>query len=93
LANTACTSALQRAHQGHTFLYYLDVSLEETLRRHATRPQATEFSADDMRCWYQQADLLGFEGEHVIPESASMKQAIAHVGTTTGLTPSPIRSD
>jgi guanylate kinase len=27
----------------------LDVSIAETLRRHATRPQAAEFGADDMR--------------------------------------------
>lgn len=31
-------AAVRRAHRGRTFVYYLDVSLAETLRRHATRP-------------------------------------------------------
>jgi hypothetical protein len=35
---------LGRDHLGVTRFYYLDVSLEETFRRHTTRPQAAEFT-------------------------------------------------
>lgn len=32
--------------------YAFDLSLEETLRRHAGRPQAAEFGEDSLRRWY-----------------------------------------
>lgn len=85
-------AALGRAHRGRTFVYYLDVSLAETLRRHATRPQASEFSADDMRGWYQPADLLGVDGEHVIPQHSSMEESIAYIAATAGLPQASILS-
>jgi len=72
-------AALRRAHRGQTFFYYLDVSLAETLRQHATRPQASQFSADDMRGWYRPGDLLGFDGERAI------RKAPQWTGATTGL--------
>ena len=56
------------------------------MRRHATRPQATEFSPDDMRGWYEQRVLLGFDGEHVIPEISSMAETVAYITETSGLT-------
>jgi predicted kinase len=62
---------LRHAHRGPTFFFYLSVSLEETLRRHRTRPQAAEFTADQMRSWYQAEDLLRFTGERVIPEAST----------------------
>ena len=36
--------ALRRDHRGLSRFYYLDVPLEETMRRHATRPQAGDFA-------------------------------------------------
>jgi hypothetical protein len=85
-------ASLWRAHRGQTFFYYLDVSLEETLRRHATGPQATEFSADDMRGWYQPADLLGFGEEHTIQESSSFEESIVYIATTARLPLAPAMS-
>ena len=40
---------LRRDHSGTSSFFYLDVSYEETLRRHSTRPQRHQFSAEDMR--------------------------------------------
>jgi hypothetical protein len=34
---------LRRDHLGLSYFYYLDVSIDETVRRHAPRPQAAEF--------------------------------------------------
>ncbi|HEY9476405.1 MAG TPA: kinase [Mycobacteriales bacterium] len=79
-------ASLHRSHRGQTFFYYLDVSLEETVRRHATRPQATEFSPDDMRGWYERRDLLGFDGEHVIPETSSLEETVTYIAETSGFT-------
>lgn len=77
--------ALHHAHRGTTHLFYLDVSLDETLRRHTTRPQAAEFTPEDMRGWYTQRDLLGFGDEHVIGEASDIEASIAHIAAVTGL--------
>lgn len=76
---------LIQAHRGRSFVFYLDVTWEETLRRHATRPQAAEFSAEDMRGWYLPRDLLGVDGEHVIPEHVTLQRSVAYIGNATGL--------
>ena len=60
---------LNRDHLGSSHFYYLDVSLDETLRRHATRPQATEFGPDDLRGWYCQ------RGFHRSTSASSRKPA------------------
>jgi deoxyadenosine/deoxycytidine kinase len=67
---------LNRDHLGSSHFYYLDASLDETLRRHATRPQATEFGPDDMRGWYCQRDLLSSIHERVIPETSTLEQTV-----------------
>ncbi|MBA2310627.1 MAG: kinase [Pseudonocardiales bacterium] len=73
----ACLADLCSAHQGQTFVYYLDVSLEESLRRHAARPQATEFTEQDMRGWYAPRDLLEVDGECVIGEESTLESSVA----------------
>jgi predicted kinase len=79
---------LCRAHRGRTAVYYLDVSWEETLRRHATRPQAAEFGEAEMRQWYLPRDLLGVAGERVIGEDSSQAETLAEVaGNLDGVPP------
>lgn len=67
---------LLREHRGASSVFYLDVSFEETLRRHQMRPQAAEFTAEDMRGWYLTHDVLGTEGEHVIGEQSSFDATV-----------------
>jgi hypothetical protein len=74
------------AHLGSTFVFYLDVSLPEMLRRHATRPQATDFTADDVCGWYLDKDLLGVDGEHRIDETSSAPDTVSYIARTAGLT-------
>jgi hypothetical protein len=76
---------LDRDHSGVSGFYYLDVSLEETLRRHATRPEAAEFGASDMRDWYRPRDLLASVRERVIPETSAPEQTVALILTETQL--------
>lgn len=78
-------TALRDAHRGRTLFVYLDVSLPETLRRHEMRPQATEFTADNMRDWYAPHDVLGHDDEVVLPETTSMEEAILRIATTAAL--------
>ena len=67
-------AALARDHAGRTHFYYLDVSFEETVQRHATRPQAAEFTAEQMRDWYRRRDLLTAVTEHVIPQTSTIEE-------------------
>ncbi|MFB9323701.1 kinase [Cryptosporangium minutisporangium] len=76
---------LAAGHRGRSTFFYLDVSLEETFRRHAARPQATLFSTADMASWYEPYDVLGAPNEHVVPESSGVEETIAFVAATGGL--------
>lgn len=67
-------TSLARDHLGMSRFYYLDVSIAETLRRHATRPQAAEFGADDMRGWYRPRDLLSGIRECILPETSTLQE-------------------
>jgi predicted kinase len=76
-------------HRGRNVVFYLEVSLEETLRRHGTRPRATEFTGDDMRGWYAANDVLGVAGEHVIPESSTLDQTVELICHLAGAPAAP----
>src|ERR1700716_1085116 len=70
---------LAEDHRGVSGFYYLDVSFAESLRRHATRPQAAEFGAEGMRGWYRHRDLLDVPGEQVIPETSTLQDTTARI--------------
>lgn len=72
---------LARDHSGITVAYYFDLSWQETLRRHATRPQATEFGPADMRRWYCHRDLLNWPEERLIPETATLTETTERILT------------
>jgi predicted kinase len=76
---------LHRDHQGMSRFYYLDVPFEETLRRHATRPQATEFGCAEMRGWYREKDLLPGGIEQIIPAVKTLEATVEHVWHDSGL--------
>jgi predicted kinase len=74
-----------RDHRGSTCVVYLDVPLDETLRRHRVRPQAGEFTTADMRSWYRLHDVLRVPGELVLPQNLSIEEAVAAIATAAGL--------
>ncbi len=78
---------LARDHRGVSRFYYLDVSLEETFRRHATRPLAAEVSPDQMRDWYRPRDLLRGICERVIAETSALVETTALILADTQLLP------
>ncbi|PSK65780.1 hypothetical protein B0E53_02274 [Micromonospora sp. MH33] len=78
-------TALRDGHRGRSLFCYLDVSLPETLRRHLTRPQATEFTAEDMSGWYAAHDVLGWPDELVLPGTAGLDEAVEAIATAAGL--------
>ena len=75
---------LSGACQAHFF--YFDLSFEETVRRHATRPQASEFTPEAMRDWYRPADLLPFVTERVFDETLCLDDVVKLIVEVSGLT-------
>ncbi|MEV6365654.1 kinase [Micromonospora musae] len=78
-------TALRAGHRGRTLFCYLDVSLPETLRRHLTRPQVDEFTAEQMSGWYAAGDVLGWPDELVLPETVSFEEAVEVIAVAAGL--------
>ncbi len=56
---------------GNAFIYYFDISFEETLRRHSTKPNKNEFGEAEMRKWWNENDYLGLPNEKTISERMS----------------------
>ncbi|MGK5674527.1 kinase [Micromonospora sp. URMC 106] len=83
--NRGMLTGLRDGHRGRSLFVYLDVSLPETLRRHLTRPQAGEFTADHMSGWYAAHDVLGWPDELVLSESTTLEQAVKGIAAAAGL--------
>jgi hypothetical protein len=83
----AMLAELVAGHRGRSRLYYLDVAFEETVRRHATRPQRAEFSPEEMAGWYRERDLLPGGVERLVPQRSTLEETVALVLADTALTP------
>lgn len=59
-----------------TYTFYLDVSFEETVRRHQTKSKKNEFGEDEMRNWWIEKDYLGADGEIILPEALSTDEVL-----------------
>ncbi|NCO10626.1 kinase [Candidatus Saccharibacteria bacterium] len=57
-----------------SFVYYFDLSFEETLRRHGLRDQRTDFDESKLREWWLEDDTLDIRSEHIFGDSMSEKQ-------------------
>jgi len=82
-------ACLRHDDAGLSFLYYLDVSFSETLRRHSNRPQAAEFGPDEMRTWFRPLDLLSGIEERVISECSSLQETVLRILADSGLPEEP----
>ena len=78
-------TGLVHDHQGVTCCYYLDVPFDETLRRHATKPQAGTYGAVEMRAWFRELDLLPGGIEQVIPAEVRQDELVRRIMADSGL--------
>lgn len=67
------------------FVYYFDISFNETLRRHQNKPDAYEFGEKEMRGWWQEKDLLGVAGEKLITDDMSEVNILSMIQKDLGL--------
>lgn len=73
-------AAMVRAHAGPSLVYYLDVSLPETLRRHRTKTDsAGEVPEADVASWYREKDALGLPGEAILGEELGQDELVRRV--------------
>ena len=79
-------------HPGPTHVFYLDVPLEETLRRHGTRPLAAELPPEKLREWYVPSDTLGVPGEVVLDGRADVAATVARIRDAVGPVPTRART-
>lgn len=66
---------VQRRFGENIRAYYYDIPFEETLRRHATRPQRLQFGERDMRSWWRERDLIGTIPETLLTAELSARSA------------------
>ena len=78
-------TALCADHHGLTCCYYFDVPFEETLRRHAGKPQAARYGAAEMSAWYRERDLLSGGIERVILAGSSLEDTVRRIMRDAGL--------
>ena len=77
---SASFNTLHRGHAGRSLFYAYDLTLEETLRRHATRPRKqASFGEKDMRGWYHGWDPLDGIEEQRISAHESLEETVARI--------------
>ncbi|WP_043243453.1 MULTISPECIES: AAA family ATPase [unclassified Streptomyces] len=75
-------------HRGVTRCYYLDVPIEETLRRHASKGDAeylAQVNEHHLREWYREGDLLPDGLETVIGADSSLDDMVERILYESGL--------
>ena len=65
-------------------VYYLDVPFEETLVRHASKPNAHEFGEKEMREWWKEKDYLDIRGEKVLHENLGIDDIVHEIMNDIG---------
>lgn len=58
------------------FAFYYDLPFEETLRRHATKPNRAEFGEQDMRRWWKEKDYTNVIPEKTITGDMSISDTV-----------------
>ena len=62
-----------------TYVYYFDVPFEETIARHASKPNAHEFGEKEMREWWNEKDYLNVSGEKVLHKDMTVDDIISEI--------------
>lgn len=60
----------------NNYIFYFDVSFEETLRRHSTKDIADSVGEVELKSWYKPNERTGFEAEVIIPQSFSAEESV-----------------
>ena len=81
----AYLDSLFEGHGSDNFMFYLDVGFDETVNRHYTRPEKSEFDVTEMKRWWDYASPLDHVKETIIPESSTLESTIQTIARASGL--------
>ncbi|MBL7499779.1 kinase [Frankia sp. CNm7] len=73
--------AVIATHPGPAHVYYFGLPLEETVRRHATKPNAGGYGEHELAQWYVPNDLLGVPGEQTLSPTQTQQQIVTRIIT------------
>lgn len=71
-------------HTGSSHIFHFDISFPETLKRHKTKAESSEFGEAEMRVWYLASKKSGHALEKVIPESSIIEETVQYIVDVTG---------
>ena len=77
-------SRLFKIHPDENYVFYLQASLVETLRRHGTRIEKI-ISEEKMKELYGYATPINHPAETIVPESSSVEETVKLIQTTAGI--------
>lgn len=71
-------------HSTENYLFYFDISLEETIRRHQTRPSrdTSTYIEGDLQTFYPKTYIPVCENEKVISETSSANETLEYIVKT-----------
>ncbi len=67
---------IMEIHPANNFFFYFDISLKETFKRHATKPNKDDFGKKELIAWYKNKDFLGCTKEEIIPENSNLEDTV-----------------
>lgn len=83
--HTEMLTSLTADHRGVTRHYYFDVPFEETLVRHATKPQVDNITEEHLREWWAHMDLLPGGVEEILGPGPSAEEHARQILHAVGL--------
>lgn len=64
------------------YAYYFEISFEETLRRHKTKPNSNEFGEEEMKQWWREKDLSKVLAESLITDERELQSIVLEIYET-----------
>lgn len=61
------------------YAYYFDLSFEETLRRHQTKPNRAEFGEKELRDWWREKDFSDALQEQILPPEKNAEEIVEEI--------------
>ncbi|MBD5455170.1 MAG: kinase [Lachnospiraceae bacterium] len=62
--------------ESEIYAYYFDLPFEETLQRHATKPNRADFGEQDMRRWWKEKDFIRIIPEKIVTKDFSISDTV-----------------
>lgn len=60
----------------NVFAYYYDISFDETLQRHQTKPNKNDFGEEAMRRWWRENDYIGIIKEKILLSNMDINSTV-----------------